>query len=411
MLDEMKGLLCRAATQSKNQALMDRMKSAYVFHVTFESGTSATGSLLDRDNPDFDVSYRMLYQLAKDKHEKEWPQFSWELKNNYSKLPQTIGKVIRIPAGLKKIDNVKDMTVILCVDGLQKLVNDGTKTCDFYRVLTSICSFLNSSKAFAVCVCSATVQKPIRQALADSPQKRVFLIPPPLRGDEVLATRTRIEKQLVDDMGGHGRALESLQHVLSRYTREQSEETDPAYVVDQVYQALQKKYGDVFDSPLFEDESNCKEVLVAILSRRSYGVFERIGRTTLTVDEIRSFGLFRLGEEGQLECAFILLVMLMRKLPKRLGEADNVNEHLTRSVLVWQRFEQFVAFYRRVKSIAYCETPVLLSEFHTGARFGATDDILIFQSRVHALSWKQFIKKLQNPVSMIQRALQIVIAA
>jgi hypothetical protein len=37
------------------------------------------------------------------------------------------------------------------------------------------------------------------------------------------------------------------------------EETDPAYIIDKMYQALQSQYGDVFDPPLFDDETNCKE--------------------------------------------------------------------------------------------------------------------------------------------------------
>ncbi|OQR89637.1 crinkler (CRN) domain-containing protein [Thraustotheca clavata] len=377
MLDEMKGLLCEAAVWSKNQALVKRMKSAYVFRVTFENGTAAVGSLLDGKNPEFDISYRMLYQLAKEKHEKEWPQFSWELKNTYSNLPLTIGKVIAILANLENVDSVKDMSVILCVDGLQKLVNDGTKSCDFYRVLTSICSFLNSSTAFAVCVCSATVQSPVDVALSESPQKRVFLVPAALCGDQVLKPRTRLEKQLVDDMGGHGRALETLQEALSHYTKEQLEEIDPASIVDEVCVALRLHYGDIFASAFFQAPLNCREVLAAILSRRRYDLFERVGHTDMTIDGLRSFGLFRWTREGYLECAFILLVMLMRKLPKKRGEVDSFDEHLTRSVLVWQRFEQFVSFYRRVKSIAYCQTPVELSTFHAGARFGSVNGVLI----------------------------------
>ncbi|KAG2892689.1 hypothetical protein PC116_g12940 [Phytophthora cactorum] len=35
------------------------------------------------------------------------------------------------------MDNIKDMTVILCGDGLQHLANDDTKSCDFYRVLAA----------------------------------------------------------------------------------------------------------------------------------------------------------------------------------------------------------------------------------------------------------------------------------
>ncbi|KAG7375252.1 hypothetical protein PHYPSEUDO_002252 [Phytophthora pseudosyringae] len=74
---------------------------------------------------------------------------------------------------------------------------------------------------------------------------------------------------------------------------------------------------------------------------------------------------------------FILLVVLMRKPPKKDGEVDNFDEHITRSVLLWQRIEHFVAFYRRVKSIAFCGIPVALSEFHAGARFGEIDGIRI----------------------------------
>ncbi|KAF1779867.1 hypothetical protein GQ600_2434 [Phytophthora cactorum] len=44
------------------------------------------------------------------------------------------------------------------------------------------------------------------------------------------------------------------------------------------------------------------------------------------------------------------------KLPKNLGGVDSFNEYLTHSVWLWQRFEQFVAFYRQVKSIV--ETPI-----------------------------------------------------
>jgi len=237
MLDEMQVLLCLAAEQSKKEDLMQRMKNAYVFHVSFENGTSATGKqLLNPEFPDFDISYRMLYQLSKERPGKDWTEFASELKTTYSNLPLSIGKVIKMLANLKNIDNVKDMTVILCVDGLQKLVNDMSKNCDFYCVMTAVCRFLNSSQAFAVCVCSATVQKPVHEALLGSTQRRVFLLPPTLRGDVILSPRTRIEKQLVEDMGGHGRALEALHQVLKAHT--DSSEVDPIFLFNNVCAVL-----------------------------------------------------------------------------------------------------------------------------------------------------------------------------
>lgn len=295
----------------------------------------------------------------------------------YPALRLCVEVVIDILAKLEKIDHVNDMTVILCVDGLQKFSNNGTKDCAFYRILASICSFLNASTAFAVCVCAATIQSPVRQALSDSPQKRVLLLPPPLHGDEILVPRTRLEKQLVDDMGGHGRALESLEEVFLRYKHGKLEKVDLVTIVEQVCSALGGKYGDVFDSPLFNSRANCQDVLAAILSQRSYGVSESIGRTGHTVDELRSFGLFRLTEQGHLECAFILVLMLIRKHPNKGGDAVTFDKHLTRSVMVWQQFEHFVAFYRGVKSIVYCDGPVALSTFHAGARFGPIDQICI----------------------------------
>ncbi|KAH9181777.1 hypothetical protein AeNC1_000001 [Aphanomyces euteiches] len=179
-------------------------------------------------------------------------------------------------------------------------------------------------------------------------------------------------------MGGHGRALETLQEVLSHYTKEELEEIDPASIVDEVYAALRVNYSHIFESEFFQDPSNCQEVLAAIFSRRRYFLSESVGRTGMTIDRLGSFGLFRWTRddifEGHLECAFILLVMLVQNLAKKLGE---VHELFTHSMFVWQPFEQFVAFYRRVKSIVFCETPVGLLSFHAGARFGSVNRVVI----------------------------------
>ncbi|POM80159.1 LOW QUALITY PROTEIN: Crinkler (CRN) domain containing hypothetical protein, partial [Phytophthora palmivora] len=360
MLDEMKNLLCQAAEQSMDQEFIKRMENAYVFNMTFGDHTAAIHSLRV---PEYEISYRMLYQLSKEK--PGWSTFRYELERSYSNLPLTIGSVIALLAKLEKINHMKDMTVVLCVDGLQKLVYDDTKTCGFYRVLTSIYSFLNSSIAFAVCVCSSTVQGPIRQAFVDSPQMHQFLLPPLLDGHKILTTRTRIAKQLVDDMGGHGRGLEVLERVLNRH-KDSLDLIDPADIVDKEYRKFESLGGDIWCSLLFCDEANIKAVVAAILSRRKYGLLERIGHTDLTVDEIRSMWLFRWTHEERLECAFILFVNLTRIWPTTCE--DDFNSHLTRSELVWQRFEQIVALHRRMKAVAYCETSVALSEFHVGKK-------------------------------------------
>eukprot|EP00644_Phytophthora_capsici_P006305 jgi/Phyca11/569447/estExt2_Genewise1.C_PHYCAscaffold_320358 len=269
----------------------------------------------------------------------------------------------------------KKMTVILCVDGFQKLMNDGTKTCAFYRVMSSIFGFVNSSTAFSVCACSSTIAKPVMKVLSVSVQKCLYLVPPALCGEKVLETRTPTMKVLVGDMGGHGRALEALDSVL-RKLNVGEEEIDPCYVVDMVNRKLQHEYPGLFDSRVFKPDT-CKELVSAILLQRRYYVSDVIGETNLTVDELRSFGLFRLTSKGCLECAFIFLVELIRKMSKLEGELANFDDHITRSVTAWQPVEYFVGFYRQVKSIAFRNTPLPLSKFHAGARFSNIGGVLI----------------------------------
>ncbi|DAZ97974.1 TPA: hypothetical protein N0F65_005132 [Lagenidium giganteum] len=89
----------------------------------------------------------MLYQLAIGGMKRK-KKFAKTLKKSYRPLELGAEEVIAVLASMAKVDNVKDMTVILFVNE----PHDGTTTGDFYRVLTSICSFFNSSTAFAVCV-------------------------------------------------------------------------------------------------------------------------------------------------------------------------------------------------------------------------------------------------------------------
>jgi len=159
MLDEMKVLLCTTAEQSKTEDLMQRMRNAYVFHVTFENDSVLTGKLVNSKVPEFDISYQMLYQLSKDRPEKDWNTFSMELNTMYLNWPLTIGEVLRMLEKLEKIDDKENMMVILCLGGLQKLQNNGTKTCALYKIyhtFTALCSFFISSIAFVICVCSTT---------------------------------------------------------------------------------------------------------------------------------------------------------------------------------------------------------------------------------------------------------------
>ncbi|GMF23225.1 unnamed protein product [Phytophthora lilii] len=313
--------------------------------------------------------------LAKER--KDWPTHVVALKNSLGKLPLTIGKVLEFVAKLKKMQDVEDMTVIFCVDGLQHVENDDF--CTLSRIVKAICCFLNSSRVFTVWVCSATAERSVSEVLGKCTQQRVYLLLPPLRGHEIITPKTEMEKQLVDDMGGHGRALEILQEVLEKHRKVALADVDPAIIVADVYRELENRCN-IFDTSFFSDPTNCQEVLTGILSRRKYYQFELIGQhTNMTVDWLQNIGFIRYTPDKRLECPFIILMMLMKSIPKKPGDEDYADNQIKRLALGWQPFEQFVAFHRRVKSIAFSGYPVLLSAFHAGARFGATDRLLIHE--------------------------------
>ncbi|EGZ28983.1 hypothetical protein PHYSODRAFT_469680, partial [Phytophthora sojae] len=380
MLDNMKSLLCGAAKLSKDEDLMARMESAYVFRITFADGPEQDSQLIDDIYGDLDISYRMIYQLYKHKREVAWPLFVSKLKGVYSKTVFFIEEVLVLLAKLEQIDKLQDMTVLLCVDGLDRLHHDGIKQSSKYlRVMNAIISFLNASKAFVVCACASRLASPFHEVQMVFRQRCTYLVPPTLNGDEILSPRTRIEQILVEDMGGHGRALEALDAALRSFRDEGTATPSPMDIIKRVCERLQVEYADLFKSPLLTSRTICQEVVAAILYRQQLIFSESIGEKGMTVDELLGVGFFRLSREthGHLSCAFILLELLMSKL----GKTGDMMEYLTRSVLGWQDFTHFVASYRVKKSTVFNAGPISLAAFHAGARFGPIDGICVKEAR------------------------------
>ncbi|KAK1941272.1 hypothetical protein P3T76_007138 [Phytophthora citrophthora] len=277
MLDEMPKLLREAAVQEEDPELLKRIQKAYVFNVTFENATAVSTAI---DNPTFEVCYRMLYQLTKEK--LDWLVFRHRVKTSFGKVPLTIQSVVTMLAELISVEDVKDITVILCVDGLQKLENDVTKRCAFYFVLAELCRYVNTSEAFAVCVCSATIAIPVENVINSSQQARHYLVPPPLLGEVMVKPTTRLQSQLVDDMGGHGRSLEVLYDWFHTGGADRLEQLNSIQLVDEIYTAITMKYGDIFCIYPFGDPAFCRSVLAAILSRL-------LMRSLLKSDEVGDF--------------------------------------------------------------------------------------------------------------------------
>ena len=95
----------------EDEELRERLRNAWVFHTTFENGTS----LRQHEQEGFHaVGIRMLYQLLRE-------DFGAIMIKYRAPDPEVVSKLVA--KGANKV--LKDVTVILVVDGLQALEVDG----------------------------------------------------------------------------------------------------------------------------------------------------------------------------------------------------------------------------------------------------------------------------------------------
>ena len=207
--------------------LAQRLRNPYVFHVSFENGTSWTPE--EMSSPWNAIGTRMLHQLLGKPIDV--------LSKRYDADPRA---VFRLVAAAEKVDLYKDFTGILVVDGIQKALmgyDDGkNRDSTFYGLLSLIGDLSLMSRdpseteggtiraaPFIMTCVTATCFGPVQQILADSHRMRVYL--PLHRLDAptwketnlpVLDNNSLTTRLLVDDVGGHARAIELIADELTQ---------------------------------------------------------------------------------------------------------------------------------------------------------------------------------------------------
>ena len=110
--------------------------------------------------------------------------------------------------------------------------------------MNTLASLSNTSGAknrpFVICCASATVELPTTEWLGDSKQHCSYLVPPTMDDSKVISNSDDLEKILVVDMGGLGRALEFLDRVL----KEERGEYSLADLRGKVYSRLREEHPD-----------------------------------------------------------------------------------------------------------------------------------------------------------------------
>jgi hypothetical protein len=363
--------------------LSQRLENACVFHVSFENGTSLTAE--EKSKPLNAVGVRMLYQLLGGNIQ--------DIRRKYDAIPSDVFELV---AAAKNVDLYNDFTGILVIDGIHTLItraSDRTnKGRGCYEFLNQIADLSLWSSFIITCV-TATHLGPEDQFLATSHRMRVYL---PLNrldaptwkvdGSQVLNNDPGTHL-LVDDVGGHARAIEAIADELAR--------NQIAELADSVIYALKNRYSEAISMM----RGNLLPVVQCILSRQPIRLQEFIPGSDLQWERIIAPGLlwFEQIEEasgsefdhdpwGYLVAPYIWLWLFARLLPPRntkrlcqfLREWDfNDYQQLLHlqtgqgatGKVVWQNFETFCCYFRILLSLAFEDgQEIEFKNLHSGCK-------------------------------------------
>ena len=385
--------------------LAQRLKTAFVFHVSFENGSSLTDK--EKSDPWNAIGVRMLAQLL--------GQPVRYVRSRYLAEPDVIFQLV---ATAEEVDLYDKFTGILVVDGIQNAfptTNDGKKKdSNLYGFLNQIGDLGLMSReegdpsiprqtAFIMTCVTATYFGPANHFLAGSSRKRVYLplnrldAPTWQDGNSQVLDNNRGTRLLVKDVGGHARAIEVIADELAEY----QDGTHPSIteLAHAVYTELRRRYKDAISVM----RHHLLPVVQCILSRQPICLLHSIPGSNLKWEHVIAPGLLwfeRIETDsdsdsdydydydalGYLEAPYVWLWMLARLIPQRnteplcqfLREWDfNDYKELLRlesgsgpsGNVTWQDFETFCCYFRILRSLGFEDgQEVMLKHLHSGCK-------------------------------------------
>nr|CAG8464230.1 247_t:CDS:1 [Entrophospora candida] len=282
---ELSKILCSLfVDDQKLQELKERLDNAMVFNLSFENGTAI--DLNVEKSASNAIGKRMLFQLMESEN--------WlEVRDKYKEIAP-IDVLQRISKGMK----FNDLTVIIIIDGLQMAMitpNDGKdKSSLFYSCMTEL-SLLAYMGPFVINCCTATFSRPFHEVVAYSHQKIYLPIhslnPPQRQGKPIFANKPLLN-MLVNDMGGHGRALEALEIAIKG---KDLDNCNFAELMNEIRVRLVDRYSEWVCKSIY-----LKPVLQIILSQKTIHENFIIPETEIRIAELSQLGLVQfMNDEGE----------------------------------------------------------------------------------------------------------------
>ena len=370
-----------------------------MFLVSFE-GTTPLGAH-EKSDPFNAIGVRMLHQLL-----------GKNINDIHSKFVASPQAIFELVAKAEKVDFYNDFTGILVVDGahqVSKSLYDGhNKDSDFYSLLVQIAALSLMARSlpeaeenkehrrapFIMTCVTASCFGPAEYALAKTGRYRVYLplnrlAPPVWKWSQSKVFDTSpFTKLLVNDAGGHARAMEIMADLFGRSQRG-LKPNFPEFA-DKLRDALMSRYRDAF--VMLKDYT--LPLVQCILSRRQIDLDDLvIPGSTLRWEDVTSSGLIWFTSDtrrGYLEAPYIWLWMICRseesKNPGTSGDPETMhfrqflidwkfNDYEQISYLLtgvgepptWQSFERFCTSFRVLRSLGFGNRVVVpLTTLHYG---------------------------------------------
>ncbi|CAJ1390674.1 unnamed protein product [Effrenium voratum] len=368
LLTEFPGLVEQCLQNVSERQKLKFSKQTTSFMISCENGLSPGDWATVELNAQRFVACRMLWQLRNANKEAfrevgaptDFAEFRIQCPADLTPSP-VLKSVLR--------DELNHSTVVIGVDGMQGLPgftdrsDAAGKDLPFYQVMQEVCRLVNQMEGPFVVACVAALQN-VKSGLAGSPQARVFLELPRVtavtRNKQPVLPGHRLKDLLIEDMGGHGRALECLLEALMEMPNAAA-----TALVGAVMRQLRQKYPDAIQ---LEPEADLKELLRAAVSGRWISSRDTVGN--LDPEKVELIRVkFKDGDPSQclyrIDLPYIWL-HLMLSLSKFSDDLQPWN--LFESEPTWQQWEEFNARFRVLRASAFEDGQVVdIADLHRGA--------------------------------------------
>jgi hypothetical protein len=381
--------------------LAQRLKTAFVFHISFENGTPPMKEeMSDLWNA---IGVRMLHQVI-------GKPFN-HIRRRYIADPSA---VFRLVAAAENINVYDDFIGIMVIDGIQRTLNrhdDGRNSNSaFYRLLDQISLMSRSPseakglrKAPFIMTCvTAICSGPVNEFFADSHHSRIHLplnrldAPTWKKDNSPVLNDSPATRLFVKDVGGHPRAIELIADQLTEY--QNKVQPNITELANAIYAKLMDRYAEAvvvlecYDFPIVQ----------CILSRQQIRLRDVIPGSDLRWENVIAPGLIwfersrkNYDSPGYLIAPYIWFWMLARLRPSEdterlcqfLGNWQfNDYAELLRLTTgegppgntTWQSFEAFCYSFRILRSLGFKDgQEVPLRFLHSGCKLRDDQETMV----------------------------------